>query len=51
MRFGNEPQHLAVFEGDNVIHAYESIGRVVEHRLDDKWRKRIVRVYRFKGMT
>lgn len=51
MRFGSEPQHVAVFTGENLIHAYESIGRAVEHRMDDKWRKRIVRVYRFKGIT
>ena len=51
MRFTGEPQHVAIFTGENLIHAYESIGRVVEHRLDDKWRKRIVRVYRFKDMA
>ena len=50
MRFEKEPQHVAIFTGENIIHAYESIGRVVEHRLDDKWRNRIVRVYRFKGI-
>lgn len=50
MRFTGEPQHVAVFTGENIIHAYESIGRVVENLLDDKWRKRIVRVYRFKGI-
>lgn len=51
MRFTGEPQHVAVFTGENIIHAYQSIGRVVEHRLDDKWRRRIVRVYRFKDIA
>lgn len=51
MRFTGEPQHLAVFTGENVIHAYQSVGKTVEHRLDDKWRRRIVRIYRFKGLT
>lgn len=49
MRFTGEPQHLAVFTGENIIHAYESVGKVVEHILDAKWRRRIVAVYRFKG--
>lgn len=51
MRFTGEPQHLAVFTGDTIVHAYQSIGRVVEHGLDAKWRRRIVRVYRFRGMA
>lgn len=48
MRFKTEPQHLAVFTGKNIIHAYEAVGRVVEHGLDPKWSRRIVKVYRFK---
>jgi cell wall-associated NlpC family hydrolase len=50
MRFTGDPQHVAICAGDTIIHSYESIGRVVEHNLDDKWRKRIVRVYRFKDV-
>jgi hypothetical protein len=51
MRFEREPHHLA-FAGDYVhgglsmIHAYGTAGKVVEHRLDDAWRGRIVAVYR-----
>ena len=41
---------LIRFTGDNIIHAYESVGKVVEHILDAKWRRRIVAVYRFKGV-
>lgn len=51
LRFLREPQHMAVYTGDTIIHAYQPMGRVVEHALDDKWRKRIVRAYRFKGVT
>lgn len=47
MRFKGEPQHLAVHAGDTIVHAYQPFGRVVEHRLDDKWRRRIVCAYRF----
>lgn len=51
MRFAAEPQHLAICAGETIVHAYESIGRTVEHGLDAKWRRRIVRVYRFKGLN
>lgn len=43
------PQHLAIVSdyGDNfgMIHAYQSIGKVVEHELIDWWRDRIVGIY------
>ena len=47
MRFTGEPQHLAVFTGENVIHSYEAVGKVCEHLLDEEWSRRIVGVYRF----
>lgn len=50
MRFLREPQHVAIFTGRNIIHAYSGIGKVVEHILDDKWRKRVVGVYGFRGV-
>lgn len=51
MRFGREPQHLAIFAGNSIIHAYEPIGRVVEHGIDAAWKRRVVRVYRFAGVS
>lgn len=50
MRFTGEPQHIAVFTGENIIHAYQGSGKVVEHVLDAKWRNRIVSAYRFRGI-
>ena len=50
MRFTKEPQHVALCAGDTVIHSYEAVGKVCEHRLDDEWRRRIVRVYQFSGV-
>ena len=54
MRVVRDPQHLAIFAGYNhtcesetIIHAEIGAGKVCEHRLDDAWRARIVRVYRF----
>jgi cell wall-associated NlpC family hydrolase len=51
MRFTGEPQHVGIYTGNTLIHAYESVGKVVEHRMDDKWLRRIVRVYRFKDVA
>lgn len=51
MRFSKEPQHVAIYTGDTIIHTYESVGKVCEHRLDAAWAKRIVRVYRFNGVS
>lgn len=51
MRFTGQPQHLAVCAGKTIIHAYESVGKVVEHNLDAKWARRIVRCYKFKDMA
>ena len=50
MRFQKETQHVAIFTGDTIIHSYESIGRVVEHSLDDVWEKRITHIFRFTGV-
>lgn len=50
MRFAAEPQHLAVFTGDTIIHAYSNVGLVCEHRLSSVWAARIVRCYRFRGI-
>lgn len=51
MRFLGEPQHLAVFTGTSIVHAYLAIGKVCEHDLDDDWRSRIIRIYRIVGIA
>ena len=51
MRFTDEPQHLAVHAGENIIHAYEHVGKCCEHRFADVWRARVVRVYRIRGLV
>jgi cell wall-associated NlpC family hydrolase len=50
MRFDAEPQHLSVYTGGTIIHAYSNVGKVCEHRLASVWAARIVRVYRFRGV-
>lgn len=47
MRINRDPQHLALVTGaGTIIHACANVGRVREHRLDDRWRRRVVAVYR-----
>jgi NlpC/P60 family putative phage cell wall peptidase len=47
MKFHREPQHVAIVGADakTIIHCYQAAGKVVEHRLDELWRKRIVKIY------
>ncbi|MFY9326484.1 MAG: NlpC/P60 family protein [Georgfuchsia sp.] len=47
MRFGTEPQHVGIFTGTTLIHAYSSARKVVEHRIDARWSRRVVYAYRF----
>lgn len=51
MRFGGEKfsRHLGVCAGDTMIHAWAIVGKVCEHRIDERWKRTIVRVYRFVG--
>lgn len=51
MRFGKEPQHLAICAGDTIIHSYGSVGKVVEHNFSNVWRARVVKAYRFRGVA
>lgn len=60
IRFEKDPQHLAIV-GDykvqagelTLIHAYNDAGlkKVVEHRIDEAWRKRIAAVWRYRGIA
>lgn len=46
------PQHLAIltdYEGTlGMIHCYAQARRVVEHRLDDDWKARLIKVFRWQ---
>lgn len=50
MRYGRHPQHVAIFTGATIVHAFEPSGRVVENRIDDRAQDRITHSYRFKRM-
>ncbi len=49
---GKHPMHFGILLApDQMIHAWLGAGRVIERRLDDKWRARIVRAYRLRGIV
>ena len=46
-----EPAHLAICAGQTIIHAWAVARKVCEHDFTDEWKRRVVCVYRFKGLT
>lgn len=48
---GVHPQHFAIVsEPGYIIHAFAQSRKVAENRLDDAWKSRIVRAYRYRGI-
>jgi NlpC/P60 family putative phage cell wall peptidase len=51
LRFSREPQHFAILSApDRIVHAYAQARKVVENRLDEAWRSRIVGAYSYRGL-
>jgi cell wall-associated NlpC family hydrolase len=52
MRFSADPQHFGFFSTrGQMIHSYAQARRVVEHRIDLLWQRRVVGVYRLRGIA
>jgi cell wall-associated NlpC family hydrolase len=48
-RIAVDPQHIAIYLGDDrMLHAYENVGQVVEHRYADVWKRRLLAVYSYE---
>jgi cell wall-associated NlpC family hydrolase len=45
------PSHLGIVAGKTLIHSWAVARKVCEHDFDAEWQRRVMRVYRFKGMT
>ena len=45
------PGHLGICAGANLIHAWAHARKVAEHEFTLEWRRRMVRVYRFRELT
>ena len=41
-RIKKNPQHCGLMTDGGIIHAYQSVGKVVEHPLDEWWSTRII---------
>ena len=50
MRIEKQPQHVGIMTDIGIIHAYVQARKVVEHRIDDVWRDRIIAAYAFRGI-
>ncbi len=53
MRFVQEPQHfgfLSALDPPQMIHTWAMRGKVVEHGIDVKWRRRILSAWRLRGI-
>jgi hypothetical protein len=49
--FKHKPMHFAFVSAlDPMLHCFELRGGVVEHGVDETWRRRIHRVYRLRGL-
>lgn len=51
LKISRRLEHAAILSDRGVIHACEKYGRVVEHRLDEAWRRRIMAAYAFPGLS
>jgi NlpC/P60 family putative phage cell wall peptidase len=49
--FLHKLRHLAILTDRGMIHSYEPAGMVVEHVVDDRWRKMFRRAYQFPGVS
>lgn len=54
LRIKTEPQHFGIVSNDAplmMLHAYAQARKVVESRVDELWRSRIVGVYAYRGVA
>lgn len=54
MRYARDPMHFAIVTRLDPMYVIHALGvttrNVAEHRLDDVWRSRILRAYRYRGL-
>jgi cell wall-associated NlpC family hydrolase len=43
-------RHMAILTDKGMLHAYEPLGKVVEHAIDNKWRRMFRRAYQYPGV-
>ncbi len=53
LTYAREPMHfgfVSCLDPRQMIHAYGTVGRVVENGIDAKWQRRMIRRYRLRGL-
>lgn len=50
MAFETEPMHLAIYDGENIIHAFVLARKVVKQRLNENFRNMICGAFEFDGV-
>lgn len=45
------PTHLAIITDKGLIHSYNRVGKVVEHRMNSVWKARIVSTFKINGVN
>jgi len=48
LRITKDPQHLAIYTGETIIHSYLTATKVTEHGFSDSWKRKVVAIYRIK---
>jgi len=48
--FNRDPQHVAIFTDDGMIHSYAQVNKCIEHGFTPPWTERLVAVFRYKGI-
>ena len=51
LRWNRETAHVAIFDGVNIVHAYEGAGRVIEHGYRGRWIKFTDSAWALPGVT
>lgn len=45
-----QPMHMAIWDGECIVHAFEPRGRVVRHHMGTSWAGRVHSIWRFAGV-
>jgi cell wall-associated NlpC family hydrolase len=51
LAFAGAPQHVGLMTDIGLLHAWAKPGKVVEHRIDEQWQRRMVAAYTHNEVT
>jgi hypothetical protein len=50
MEFCGIQHHLAIFDGENIIHASITRKKVTKHKFDSEWKASVCGAFQFRGV-